>query len=240
MITGISDINMCHSKCHSRKHRYDRLTVVYLVLVVLAYHTHGLTVNLSRHGLTSLEFDNISININVQILDLSHNGILQVSWFPQYVSLREIRLNNNYLKVIPDMTNVSNSLRVLDLSRNQITHVSKQRLERLNLTELHMAENEIVSFPDMNAPWGDHIVELELSGNHLSTIPRIASLNKYAKIYMGGNPIVCNCTLRYTSWSNTEGAECQLKHEYHEYGKMNVKTVMTNPEEHPGKFTNAY
>ncbi len=131
-MTVISNINMCHSKYHSKKHNYDCLTVAYLVLVVLVYHTHGLTVNLSRRGLTSVEFDNI--NTDVQILHLRHNSISQIPWFHPYPSLREICLNNNYLKVIPDLTNVSNSLRVLDLSRNQITHVSKQRLEVLNLT----------------------------------------------------------------------------------------------------------
>ena len=100
-----------------------------------------------------------------------------------------------------------------------------------------MAENGIVSFPDMNAPWGDHIVELGLAGNNLSTIPRIASLNKYAKIYMEGNPIVCNCSLRYSSWSNTEGAECKLKHAH---GEKNVEKVITKSEENPGKFTNTH
>ena len=73
--------------------------------------------------------------------------------------------------MIPDLTKVSHSLRVLDLGRNQIARVSKQRLELLTITELRMTENAIVSFPEMNAPWGDHTEEWGLSGNNLSAIP---------------------------------------------------------------------
>lgn len=101
-MTVISNINMCDSKYHSQKHRYDCLWYIwvvyrcgipvwyiYLVWAVLVYHTHGLTVNLTRYGLISVEFYNISISSDVQILDLSHNSISQISWFPPYPSLRK-------------------------------------------------------------------------------------------------------------------------------------------------------
>ncbi len=42
-------------------HIYMTVTVVYLVLVVLVYYTYGLTVNLTRYGLASVEFDNINM-----------------------------------------------------------------------------------------------------------------------------------------------------------------------------------
>ena len=163
--------------------------------------------NLSTKGETSVPFQ--SINVTLTSLDLSHNDIGEIAWFQPYSWLENLFLANNCLSTFPVLCNISTSLRYLDLAQNKINNVWKESLEKLNLTHLYLGGNGMVTFPDMEAPWGSQLSILGLANNSLSAVPRVPALKPTAVIQMKNNSITCNCKLRYTNWCNTEGAICK-------------------------------
>ncbi len=201
---------------------------IFLILSARTAYTEGVTVNLSAQGETSVPFEDI--NVTVTSLDLSHNDIAEISWFQPYSSLETLSFTNNCLTTFPVLSNISTSLRYLDLAQNKIFNVTEGSLENLNLTHLYLGGNGMVTFPDMEAPWGSQLSILGLANNSLSTVPRVPALKPTAVIQMENNSITCNCKLRYTNWCNTESAIC--KKDDSRYGKQvdgsDVQSVMTS------------
>ena len=190
----------------------DLLYVTFLILLVPPSNT-GLTVNLSSQEKSSVAFQDISNNVTT--LDLSHNEIEGIPWFKPYQFLYKLLLRDNDLGEFPNLTNISTSLRYLDLAQNDIHTVRKEHLQMLNLSHLFLSSNDMDIFPDMEGSWGMGMVTLDLDDNELSAVPRMPALKKMAKISMRHNPIRCDCKLQYQNWCNTEHARCDKPHRFH-------------------------
>ncbi len=184
----------------------DLLYVMFLILLVPPFSTDSLAVDLSSKGKTSVPFQ--AISDNVTILDLSHNKIADISWFKPYQCLHKLLLRGNELSEFPNLTNISTSLRYLDLAYNDIHAVTKEHLQILNLSHLILSSNDMDIFPDMEEPWGFAMETLDLDDNELSTVPRIPALKETAKIPMRDNPIRCDCKLQFRNYCNTEETQC--------------------------------
>ena len=105
------------------------------------------------------------------------------------------------LSCVSDIIARMTSLEFLDLSHNQLTHLTDGLIGPLpNLTELDLSYNLLVSLPieDISESW--NLTRVDLRGNRLTRfydefMALIQSKNG-TDVLMEGNPIECDCRLR--------------------------------------------
>ncbi|KAM9328840.1 leucine-rich repeats and immunoglobulin-like domains protein 3 [Pholidichthys leucotaenia] len=105
-------------------------------------------------------------------LDLSHNKlqVLDSALFSKLQHLNEIRLNNNELKVVPDLGPYASNITTLILANNKITKLSEEQLraflalETLDLSNNNIVEIKTISFPALP------LKNLFLNNNRISSV----------------------------------------------------------------------
>ena len=93
-------------------------------------------------------------------------------------------VTHSYIPSLCPPTNNFTGLSLLDLSNNKISEVCEEFLQEIgklrNISELNLSHNEFTSIPKV-----------------------LANLTHLKKIYLGGNPFHCNCSMTWTiEWLN--------------------------------------
>ncbi|XP_063303030.1 leucine-rich repeats and immunoglobulin-like domains protein 3 [Pelobates fuscus] len=124
-------------------------------------------------------------------LDLSHNKLssIKASSLSHLHNLRELRLNHNQLKSMPDLGPLSANITLLSLTNNKISAIlpehltSYQSLETLDLSYNLITEIKTASFPKLQLKYlyinGNQIKLMESGAfDNLSTTLQVLKLNK--------------------------------------------------------------
>ncbi|KAJ8417818.1 hypothetical protein AAFF_G00226610 [Aldrovandia affinis] len=120
-------------------------------------------------------------HIPLEALDLQHNklGELPESLFCKALNLRFLNVSANSLENIPPSSQTEESLSTLQelyLTGNNLTeNCAVLLVGHQNLRVLHMAYNQLQSFPASKLSKLELLEELNLSGNKLKTIPSTVS-----------------------------------------------------------------
>ncbi|XP_053305347.1 PH domain leucine-rich repeat-containing protein phosphatase 2 [Spea bombifrons] len=120
-------------------------------------------------------------NIPLDTLDVQHNLLshLPESLFLMALNLRFLNASGNVLESLPSLSNgedVVSRLQVLYLTNNRLTDQYVPLLTtHSNLRVLHMAYNQLDTFPASKLHKLEMLEELDLSGNRLKSIPSTVS-----------------------------------------------------------------
>ncbi len=139
------------------------------------------TTTYTRQGDTSLTvipFDEIPDSTGT--VELDNCAIEDFDYFPFYPSLGTLSMKGNRLTVLPDLSNITDSLLNLYLNENNISYVDPTRLDALiNLEHLTMGDNNyLTQFPDCTVPGGIALNHLTLTPVPLDEFPDFACLGK--------------------------------------------------------------
>ncbi|XP_077057952.1 PH domain leucine-rich repeat-containing protein phosphatase 2 isoform X2 [Siphateles boraxobius] len=120
-------------------------------------------------------------HIPLETLDLQHNKlrVLPESFFYKALNLKYLNVSANALETIPPSSQSEESLSTLQelyLTGNNLNeNCAAQLVGHQNLRVLHMAYNQLLSFPASKLSKLEVLEELNLSGNKLKTIPSTVS-----------------------------------------------------------------
>uniref|UniRef100_A0A8D0CEY4 PH domain leucine-rich repeat-containing protein phosphatase 2 n=2 Tax=Scleropages formosus TaxID=113540 RepID=A0A8D0CEY4_SCLFO len=120
-------------------------------------------------------------HIPLEALDLQHNKLSELpeNFFYKALNLRYLNLSANSLETIPPSSPSEESLSTLQelylTSNNLSEHCAALLVGHQNLRVLHMAYNQLLSFPASKLSKLELLEELNLSGNNLKTIPSTVS-----------------------------------------------------------------
>uniref|UniRef100_A0A8B9HS16 protein-serine/threonine phosphatase n=1 Tax=Astyanax mexicanus TaxID=7994 RepID=A0A8B9HS16_ASTMX len=120
-------------------------------------------------------------HIPLEALDLQHNklGELPESFFYKALNLKYLNVSANALETIPPSSQSEESLSTLQelyLTGNNLNeNCATLLVGHQNLRVLHMAYNQLLSFPASKLSKLELLEELNLSGNKLKTIPSTVS-----------------------------------------------------------------
>ncbi|XP_046898195.1 LOW QUALITY PROTEIN: PH domain leucine-rich repeat-containing protein phosphatase 2 [Hypomesus transpacificus] len=120
-------------------------------------------------------------HIPLEALDLQHNklGQLPESLFYKALNLKYLNVSANALETIPPSSQSEESLSTLQelyLTGNNLNeNCAALLVGHQNLRVLHMAYNQLLSFPASKLAKLELVEELNLSGNKLKTIPSTVS-----------------------------------------------------------------
>jgi len=116
---------------------------------------------------------------NLSLLDLSANEItsLEAASLPALPSLRELRLNDNFIRFISPDFFANISLETLDMSNNQVNHLPEGLLVSQPLRTLLLGNNTLSSLPEVAFAGQKQLEHLSLAGNLLTggkLVPELA------------------------------------------------------------------
>lgn len=145
--------------------------------------------------------------LKLGLLDLANNNIKKVHAFGKEVELASLYLNNNQIEEIPaDLCGFSDNTESLnfsynklkkipnifdassihvmgsvDFSNNEISGVDNVGgYKGINASTVSLANNKLAKFPSELISAGSPIITLNLSGNHMTSIPKGSIRGKYA------------------------------------------------------------
>jgi len=110
---------------------------------------------------------------NLQILDISSNELtsLEPHSLPTWPSIVELRIQGNFIRFIGSNVFGNSSVKILDMSNNQISHLPNSLLNKLQLEAISLANNSLSSLPVDSFLGQTDLEILNLSGNHLVSLP---------------------------------------------------------------------
>ncbi|KAM3625790.1 uncharacterized protein V6R79_017634 [Siganus canaliculatus] len=120
-------------------------------------------------------------HIPLEVLDLQHNKLAELpeSLFYKALNLKYLNVSANSLESIPPSSQSEESLSTLQelyLTRNNLNeNCGALLVGHQNLRILHIAYNQLLSFPASKLSKLEQLEELNLSGNKLKTIPSTVS-----------------------------------------------------------------
>ncbi len=130
----------------------------------------------TNQGLVSVPDD---IPYDIDIVRLFQNSLSNIDSFPFRPNLTELDLYENELEEFPNLTNLSESLEDLDLSKNKIAYVDPERLGGLaSLRILNLMYNRLQSMPDILPTGETSLVQLSLGFNSLYEFPLLPNLGR--------------------------------------------------------------
>ena len=153
------------------------------------------------------EYSALRKMVNLGLLDLAYNNIKKVHPFGKEITLSSLYLNNNQIEEIPadlcgftddveTLTFAHNKLKKIpnifdassihvmgsvDFSNNEISGVDNVGgYKGINASTVSLANNKLAKFPSELISAGSPIITLDLSGNHMTSIPKGSIRGKYA------------------------------------------------------------
>eukprot|EP00066_Takifugu_rubripes_P005777 XP_003970078.2 PREDICTED: PH domain leucine-rich repeat-containing protein phosphatase 2 [Takifugu rubripes] len=120
-------------------------------------------------------------HVPLEVLDLQHNRLVELSesLFYKALNLKYLNVSANALGKIPPSSESEESLSTLQelyLTGNNLTeNCGALLVGHQNLRVLHIAYNQLLSFPASKLSKLEQLEELNLSGNKLKTIPSTVS-----------------------------------------------------------------
>lgn len=182
------------------------INLSYSKIAKIADFTFGLStlldINLSGNNLTSLTASVFDGAVNLLSIDLSHNQIknLQPETFMNMRSLRELNLsfnelhNNTFNRNGVDWIDTIESLKVLDLSHNNIFYIDVMPYQAfsglVNLSTLNLKSNQITI--DYGAFASNHKLKtLDFSYNKMTyfDLNFLLSVSSLENLFLNGNGI---------------------------------------------------
>jgi len=153
--------------------------------------------NATRTGVFQLKKANLSefpkdiqkLKNTVRSLDLSDNKIEIIpSFLGEFVSLKQLTINNNHISEIPFEISSLKKLETLSLSLNIITFIPNSLSSLSSLRNVHINGNHLTTFPLVLASIKT-LEFLDLSNNKITSIPdKIDQLQAY-ELNMNQNQI---------------------------------------------------
>uniref|UniRef100_A0A914CMT5 Uncharacterized protein n=1 Tax=Acrobeloides nanus TaxID=290746 RepID=A0A914CMT5_9BILA len=126
------------------------------------------------HVIRNLDPYSIGIYQELEFLDLSKNGIVElpIGFLNELSQLKELRFQNNRLKVVDDqMFRKLSQLQRLDLSHNEIEQIMPRAFNDLTeLTWLNLSSNQIHMLEPSALAGLSELVELDFANNRLSRL----------------------------------------------------------------------
>jgi hypothetical protein len=141
--------------------------------------------NLSKN---KIKFINIIYNKNCKLksLLLDSNLIRSLLSLKLPNTIKYLSLKSNILiSTIDGLDNLPNSLNILDLSHNNITHIDQISIEKTNLIKLDLSSNLLNSVSGIE--YFPNLEELNIENNKLHRISELSKLLKIKKINMYEN-----------------------------------------------------
>jgi len=176
--------------------------------------------DLGANQLTSVDFSMFDTFTHLQVLNLGENQLSRIDNAGNAASLRVLHLQSNRIESIgPKAFYGLKALEYLDLRWNLLQVISSTGLEvSSGRWQLRLRSNQISSLEDA---FGDNLPYLtELHGNNIDTLTDTVygplaevALLEGSKIYLGENPIKCDCSIVWlvknvTLASTIVGAKC--------------------------------
>lgn len=158
-------------------------------------------------NLTQLVFLNISEN-SLEIFDYEN--------FPK--NLQFLDISKNQINVIKNPNEISQNLKTLNLNQNHLTEISAFVLPR-NLEDLYLASNLIEKISPYTFLKKPYLKAVDLRGNKISHLNenalRISSTKsdeKLPEFQLSGNPLVCDCHLKWMWQDNGQIMGGNVRH----------------------------
>ena len=165
------------------------------------------TINISNLHLTEIPSEIMDPNVNIPDinwwemvditrLDASNNNLSETSFndtdhsLSQLSYLISLRFANNNFTFFPNSLYTLSNLKLLDMSCNKITTLNGSQLKSLcSLVELDLSKNHLLTLPE-EIQYLTYIEVLNLSTNKLVTLPQgMRSLYRMKKLYLDNNSI---------------------------------------------------
>ena len=166
------------------------------------------TLYMQYNALLDVDFSEAPRNNPLEFLHLSFNMIQNIAGtrLSRLENLRELHLNNNQIPtLVGSMLLTLKNLTTLGLANNQISEVPRDAFRDLTLSSLDLSGNTIRTIDgDMfNPKW--YMTHLDLAHNRIQTLPGNMEnvLSKTLVFDLSGNPLHCNCELKWLSKFNT-------------------------------------
>lgn len=130
--------------------------------------------------------------------NLSNNTLASVpASLLQLNKLKKLNLSHNRINCLPNVSQWSPSLSMVDLSSNSLVSIPASLLQLSKLEKLNLSRNRINCFPDV-PQWSPSLSMVDLSNNHLSSLPMNISASGLTTLYLGCNRFdsvpLCICT----------------------------------------------
>ncbi len=122
-------------------------------------------------------------------LDYSHLDIKDLKGLEYALNLEKLYVGNNLISESVQIEPIKDlyNLKVLDLSRNQLTEIPEFLFEMKGLTSLNLSDNRINKIKGFGK--GSVLEELYLENNEITTLPDITPLGKITTLSISGNKL---------------------------------------------------
>ena len=116
---------------------------------------------------------------SLDYLNLDHNILTNVSEIGAFKSLKWLRLNNNRLSELPDLSALAASLKRIYLSGNRFTEVPEALSVLKNLTDIDLSGNPISQIPEWLSQM-ENLEHLSFSRTKIKSLPE--DLSKWTSL----------------------------------------------------------
>ena len=116
---------------------------------------------------------------SLDYLNLDYNILTNISEIGAFKSLKWLRLNNNRLSALPDLSALASSLKRIYLSSNRFTEVPESLSALKNLTDIDLSGNPISQIPEWLSQM-ENLEHLSFSRTKIKSLPK--DLSKWVSL----------------------------------------------------------
>ncbi|XP_072049218.1 uncharacterized protein [Amphiura filiformis] len=157
----------------------------------------------ASHNMISDPYMNLSGTPNINIVDLSYNGImhLTVEFFQELYAVEELYLSHNSMLAITNTTEYYTfsfcpQLRIVDLLFNLLVEIDDSVFRYLpNLHKIDLGNNLITYISQNSFYQVGSLQHLNLANNRFTNFQKFPNLITVVDVDMLGNPLDCDCNM---------------------------------------------